>query len=350
MSALLGLLLLSSGMEVSVVPGVETKVPAGYIVSNLDPNLNSTANSQFYIPNFVPGFAVGLPNASISWSSGEGYAKIGYSVGPWEGFYGGIPHYAIGPQCCNFVEVTHTQQFTQASWGNHYYSRAGLGAPGINIMNFTSVYGNPPAPVGLRTDWNWTLRFSLNWSAPVLMNPENEWVAIGVAAVQYVPNVPGKLVYTLINLWMDMNSSSSVSSSAGGPRRAIFPPTLVVYHPIQVAAEGNQTFTINLSPYLDDTLAALGIQINTTSPPLITYVYLNVEGYNVRWNTTLYSFYLLAHSTPTTERLAGIGLVVPSAVLAAGLAAVLLLVMWRRRQAYSRPVLSLSSASISPST
>ncbi len=295
--------------------------PAGYLVSNLDPLLNSFQNSQIYIPNFVPGFAVGLPNFSIDWKTGDGYAKIGYSVGPWDRFWEGIPHLAVGPQCCNFVEVPHTQQFTQLSWGNHYYSRAGLGAPGINVQNYTATYGSPPAPVGLRTDWNWTVRFSLDWSKPELLNPSSEWGAIGIAVTQYVPNATGKLVYTLINFWMDPNSSASIHFSEGNLGGGISPPGLVVYHPIQMSREGNQTMTIDLSPYLIDTLKVLGLPTTKASSPLITYVYLNVEGYNFRWNTTLWSFYILtpvgAQQNPLRQALF---LSLPAAGLAVGLA------------------------------
>src|SRR5713226_4686722 len=139
---LLVLLLAGSSMNVVVTSGVVISAPAGYIVSNLDPALNSPNNNEIYGPNFVPGFEAGLTNTSIYWNSGRGYASLGYSVGPWaHEEVGSIPHFAVGSQCCNFQEVSHTQQFSRAEWGDHYYSRAGLGPPGIKRENYTAVWG-----------------------------------------------------------------------------------------------------------------------------------------------------------------------------------------------------------------
>jgi hypothetical protein len=281
-----------------VMPGVATNPPTGFVVSNLDPNLISPYNNEIFDPNFIPGFSVSLPNTSIDWRSGNGYAKIGYSIGPWSRVEFSIPHLAMGPQCCNFVEVPHTQQFRLPSWGDYYYVRAGLGPPGVNIENFTATFGGITSYVGLRTDWNWTARISLNWTTPVLFNPSNEWAAIGIAVTQVVPNAPDKLVYTLVNFWMDQNSSRSLHQFRDGILRSVSEVKLVTYHPIQLSGEGNKTITIQLSPYLSDTLHALNLSVDAPQPPVIAYVYLNVEGYNFRWNTTVWSYYLL---TPSPE-------------------------------------------------
>lgn len=271
-------------------------VPPGYVVSNLDPRFNSTYNNEIYDPNFLPGFDAGLTNTNVSWSSGSGYGNLAYSVGPWtheEG--GGIPHFAVGPQCCNFAEVPHTQQFRQIGWGDYYYVRAGLGSPGINVENYTAVFGGPTTYVGLRTDWDWKVRFSLKWGDPVTMNSSNEWGAIGIDTTQVVPGAPGELVYTLINLWMDPNSSSILAASSRDGRW-IGASNLVTYHPVQIVSGGNETITVDISPYLMDSLQALGVNQSQNQPPVIAYVYLNVEGYNFGWNTTLWSFQLM---TPT---------------------------------------------------
>ncbi len=318
-----------SSANVTVAPGVLNGVPKGYLVSNLDPALNSTYNNQIYDPNFVPGFEAGLTNTSIYWNSGNGYANLGYSVGPWAyEELGSIPHFAVGPQCCNFKEVPHTQQFSRAEWGDHYYSRAGLGPPGINMENYTAVWGAPTSYVGLRTDWDWTVQFSLSWKPPTMMNPANEWGAIGIAASQYVQGAPGTLVYTLINFWMDSNSSGNVSPFAGRIERSIGSPDVVVYHPVQVVGEGNQTITLDISPYLQDTIRVLGFRVVQSQPPVIPYVYLNVEGYNFAWNSTLWSFKLL---TPIISPVSGIPYVLVSGELVVAAAAVLLYCVMLRR-------------------
>jgi hypothetical protein len=148
--------------------------------------------------------------------------------------------------------------------------------------------------VGLRTDWNWSVQVSLDWKPPVMMNLGNEWGAIGIAITQYVPGAPGNLVYSLVNFWMDGNSSSTITPSTDGNGRRIVLPNLVVYHPIQITGVGNETITVNISPYLEDTLRVLGLLTVQTQPPVISYVYLNVEGYNFGWNTTLWSFRVIS--------------------------------------------------------
>ena len=303
------LILASSGLNATVTPGVIVQVPNGYVVSNLDPafNSNSTLNNEIYDPNFLPGFQAGLTNTSISWSSGNGYGSLDYSIGPWAHEQVGLPHFAVGPQCCNFNEVPHTQQFRRVDWGDYYYVKAGLGPPGINLENYTTDFTSP-VDVGLRTDWNWTVQISLNWKPPVMMNPGNEWGAIRIAVTQFVPNAPGNLVYTLLNFWMDTNSSSLITAFTDGTEREISPPNIAAYHPVQMTSSGNQTVMVNISPYLRDTLRVLGLQSALNRPPVISYVYLNVEGYNFGWSTTLWSFKVIAqpnNSLSTTAFLVG---------------------------------------------
>ena len=269
-------LLASSSMNVAITPGAHVDVPTGYVVSNID-------------PNFLPGFQAGLTNTFVSWSSGNGYGSLQYAVGPWKNEEVELPHFAVGPQCCNFMEVPHTQQFRLVDWGDYYDVKAGLGPPGVNVENYTTDFTSP-VDVGLRTDWNWTVQVALNWKGPVLMDPSNEWGAIRIAITQFVPNAPGNLVSTFLNFWMEKNSSSMITSSSDGISRDILRPNIVAYHPIQMTNTGNQTVTMNISPYLEDTLGALGLESVQNQPTVISYVYLNVEGYNFAWNTTLWSF------------------------------------------------------------
>jgi hypothetical protein len=311
LAALLALfLLVSPGLSVQVSSGVSRTTPPGYNLSNIDSNLNSSTNNEIYDANFIPGFQAGLTNTSVYWSSGPGRGDVGYWIGPWSRDESGLPHLAVGPQCCNFVEVNHTQQFRKPSWGDFYFVKAGLGPPGVNVQNFTSDF-RAPADVGLRTDWNWSVQFSLDWKAPSLLDPSNEWAAIGVAATQYVPSAPGNLVYSVVNFWMDRNSSSELTDYPDGTARLV-EPSVVVYHPIQLSTEGNQTITLDLSAYLADTMRTLGLSSSAGSA-VISYVYLNVEGYNLRWNSTLWSFKVM-YSSPAPSH--------PSNLLYIALAAV----------------------------
>jgi len=281
---------------VIVSPGVMLSPPSGFYAYNFAPTLNSLDNNEIYDPNFIPGFRVGLTNVSLVFSSGPGYARIGYSVGPWSYLQVALPHMAVGPQCCNFVEVPRTQQFRAVEWGDYYYVRAGFQSPAINVPNYTADF-TAPAYVGLRTDWHWVVSLSLDWKSPRLLNPKNEWASLGIVTTQYVPSAPKKLVYTVVNFWMDSNSTSVLSqmphtASGGivaGPREVIYPATQ-----LSQANDGNQTITLELTSYLQDTLNTLGFANATGGPAVISYVYLNIEGYNVQWNTTLYSFFVMS--------------------------------------------------------
>ncbi|MDV3278138.1 MAG: hypothetical protein LYZ69_06700 [Nitrososphaerales archaeon] len=313
---LLGYLLLSGAVYAYATPGATLTPPSGFQASNLDPNINSPLNNQIYDPNFIPGFEMGLQNVSIGWRTGNGYAKIGYSVGPWARSESTIPHLAVGPQCCNFFEVPHTQQFRLPAWGDYYYVRAGFGPPGVNVQNYTTNFG-VPAYVGLRTDWNWTVSLALNWTEPILLNRGNEWAAVGIVATQYVPSLPGKLAYTEVNFWMDPNSSSVVKPYPDGVSRAVSPPNLVTYHPLQLSQSGNLTVTLDMSAYLRDTLQSLGLTTQGSEPPVISYVYLNVEGYNVRWDSTLWWLGVMAPSQGGQAGAPGLLYVFAGAVVAA---------------------------------
>ena len=322
-------LLFSSISNVTVTPGVLLGTPNGYLVSNHDPLLNSTYNDQIYDANFLPGFSSGLTNTTVSWSSGIGYGNIQYSVGPWAyAETGSIPHLAVGPQCCNFVEVPHTQQYRRVEWGDYYYVRAGFASPGVNVENYTAVFGGQAVDVGLRTDRDWVVNFSADWGSPTLLRSSNEWGTIGIAVTQYVPNAPGNLVYTLMELWMDTNSSSRLVQSPDGVMRNVVSSNVVVYHPLQVTDLGNQTITLHMSPYLEDTLRTLGLQNPVNEPQVISYVYLDIEGYNFAWNTTLYSFQLM---TPLNGSSSLVSFLLPAGVAIIAVAAVVSFVYLSRR-------------------
>ncbi len=219
--------------------------PPGYYAYNLDPTLNSDDKGPIYDPNFIPGFSVGLTNISLHWSMGPHYGHIGYSVGPWKYLQVALPHLAVGPQCCNFKEIPRTQQYRAEDWGDYYYVKAGFLPPGVNVPNFTTDF-TAPAYVGLRTDWQWVVSVSLNWAMPRLLDPRNQWGALGIAATQYVPNAPNKLVYTVVNFWMDTNSSNVLAKGAKSSQdHMIASSHVVVYHPLQLsqAEIGNQTLT-----------------------------------------------------------------------------------------------------------
>ncbi|HZW55551.1 MAG TPA: hypothetical protein VFF30_04615 [Nitrososphaerales archaeon] len=293
-------------VSVSWQPGVSHGTPQGFSSYNIDPNLtNTTLNGLIFDPNFIPGFLVGLPNTSITFSTGQGFAKIGYSVGPWNRTYFQVPHLAVGPQNANFQEIPRTQAFRQPSWGDYYEVKAGFLPPAVNIANYNASFQlSQPIYVGLRTDWQWYVQLSLDWQQPRLLNNSNQWAAIGLVTTEYVPQAPTKLIYTVIDFWMDSNSSSFDASSiqqSGAANYSIvrISPTSVTYHPIQLPGSlGNITMNLNLTRYTGETLRLLGFSQNSTSnPPVLSYTFLSIEGYNFQWNGTLYSFFDMSNSS-----------------------------------------------------
>lgn len=307
--------------------------PPGYYAYNFYPTLNSTENGPIYDPNFIPGFEVGLTNTSLHWDTGPGYAHIGYSIGPWKHLQVELPHLAVGPQCCNFQEIPRTQQYRAKDWGDYYYVKAGFLPPGVNTPNFTTDF-SAPAYVGLRTDWQWVVSVSLDWSKPRLLNAANQWAAIGIAATQYVPNTPRKLVYTVVNFWMDDNSSNTLRKSVSPSEDYMVASSyVVIYHPLQLNDSGNQTVTLNLSPYLENTLRVLNFSASNSDSPVISYVYLNIEGYNMQWNTTLYSFFVMSDHAPSVAKPVGnwnLYYMIP--ILIAGVSAMVLYVRLRKKR------------------
>ena len=288
-------------IDAEVEPGISYQPPSGYLAYNLDPTLtNTTENGLIFDPNFIPGFQIGLPNTSISWSTGVGYGKIGYWIGPWDHIHQQVPHLAVGPQNSNFIEIPRTQQFRMPSWGDYYYVKAGFTYPGVNIPNYNASFAlKEPIYVGLRNDWQWIVRFSLDWKPPELLNHQNEWAAIGLVATQYVPSAPTKLIYTIVDFWMDANSSTFDKTNVINQENFSLirtGPTSATFHPIQLATTGNLTVSLNLTRYCQETLRLLGFSDSQPNPPVISYTFLNVEGYNMRWNGTLYSFFDLSNN------------------------------------------------------
>ncbi|MGA3405868.1 MAG: hypothetical protein ABSD49_09075 [Candidatus Bathyarchaeia archaeon] len=318
---------------VTVNNGISLHALPGYYTYNLDPTLTSSSVGPIYDPNFIPGFQVGLTNTSISWEMGEGYARIGYSVGPWEHLQVQLPHLAVGPQCCNFNEIPRTQQYRRPDWGDYNYVRAGFLPPAVNVANYTTDF-TAPAYVGLRTDWDWTVSVSLNWTTPSFFRNDNRWVALGLAATQYVPSAPKKLVYTVVNFWMDQNSSNVLNLS-DATAYAVVSSNVVVYHPTQISGTGNMTILVHLSPYLDDTLRILGLQTSQASPPVISYLYLNIEGYNFHWNGTIYSMFVMSNHAPNEESVGFLQVSIPIVSLAAALTVYMI---WRRARTLKRSV------------
>lgn len=289
------LVLLTMSTGISYQSGVTSKLPSGYTAYNIDQAFsNITLNGLVFDPNFIPGFKVGLPNTSISFDTGLGYANVGYWIGPWNETYYQVPHLAVGPQNSNFQEIPRTQQFRMPTWGDYNAVKAAFVSPAVNIPNYNASFLlTQPIYVGLRTDWNWQVQMSMDWNAPILLDQKNEWVAVGLAITEYVPNAPTKLIYTVVDFWMDKNSSTfgKVTSNQGSGNYSIvrIGTDAVTYHPIQLSTTGNVTVNINITRYTDETLRLLGYT-SQSQPPVLSYTFLDVEGYNFKWNGTLYSF------------------------------------------------------------
>ncbi|MHB8567366.1 MAG: hypothetical protein ACYC7D_01195 [Nitrososphaerales archaeon] len=299
--SLLLLIIASPSSSIAWQSGISNQPSNGYTSYNIDPTLsNASLNGLIFDPNFIPGFQSGLPNTSIYFSTGQDYANIGYSVGPWNETYYQVPHLAVGPQNSNFQEIPRTQQFRMLSWGDYYTVKAAFLPPAVNLSGYNASFQlTEPIYVGLRTDWQWQVQLSMNWHQPKLLDQGNQWAAIGLVTTEYVPSAPSKLVYTIIDFWMDENSSTFGSNPSSIDNYSIVrsSSTSVTYHPLQLAAVGNVTLNLNLTKYTDETLKFLGFPTIAGQPPVLSYTFLSVEGYNFQWNGTLYSFFDMTNSS-----------------------------------------------------
>ncbi len=260
-------------------------LPAARSTYNLDPAFADANNDLVWDPNFIPGFAV-TPGVHINWSDPVGGpGTIDYYVGPWaNATVAPYPHFTVGPQAFNFVEVPRTQGFRSPQWGDFETVRSGFLPCAVNLGNYTvnATQAIHPVYIGMPVAGvNWTLTVPLTWDAPEFptTGPVSGAFALGATlALPPLPGAPGaRLVYTNLILWDAGPIAPSIAPVVGGASGGDVGQGTFPLAPL-LGASTSRTVTVDLEAYLVATLKGLGLPVSSA---LLSYVYLEVSGYNV---------------------------------------------------------------------
>ena len=280
----------------AMLHSLPTPVPAGRTVYNLDPEFGSSQNDLVWDPNFLPGFN-GTPEVHVSWSAPQGGpGRLDYLVGPWaNSSVAAFPHFAAGPQAFNFVEVPRTQVYRSPLWGDYHYVSQGFLACAVNQGNLTvnATQALHPVYVGLPENGvDWTGRFTLDWSAPVPVGDAGGVGYVALSLTTALPPVAGavgaRLVYTQILLWA--NAAPVLGATATGAtltEGAIGTDRFAV--PFLTNETPTRTFSLDLSRYLSQTLADLGVD---PLGAVLSYVYFDVGGYNYHLRLGIHNLFV----------------------------------------------------------
>ncbi len=263
---------------------------------NLNPAFSELNNDLVWDPNFLPGFA-GTPSVHINWSAPQGGpGTIDYYVGPWaNASVAPYPHFSVGPQAFNFVEIPRTQVYRSPAWGDYDRVQQGFVPCAVNQGNLTvnASQAAHPVYVGMPEQGvDWKVEFTLGWTdpEPTAGLPISGRVALTTTTT--LPPLPGqsgaRLVYSQLVLWSDTPVAQSISEAPGGTTEGaigigVFPVAQLTSSTIE------RTFSIDLSPFLGATLTGLGL----ASPgALLSYVYLEVGGYNLHFRLHVDNLFL----------------------------------------------------------
>lgn len=290
-------------LPVLLLPPATNPLAAGSRVYNLDPAFTDANNDLVWDPNFIPGFN-GTPGVQINWSAPTGGpGSISYYVGPWTSpTTAAYPHFVVGPQAFNFVEVPRTQVYRSPAWGDYASVRQGFLPCAVNLGNYTvdPTQALHPVYIGMNESKGaWYVRLNLQWSAPLV---DTRYGADGkfelVTTTTLPPAAPGgypRLVYTELVLWnwgppgaaslLTTSLPKSASSDVAGD---------VAFNVTQLQPTTfRQSLWVPLSPYLTETLGRLGL---SASGALLSYVYVSTAGFNIAMHVALGGLWLMGPS------------------------------------------------------
>jgi hypothetical protein len=272
----------------------------GRTVYNLDTSFSAANNDLVWDPNTEPGFQA-TPNLHLNWSDPQGGpGTIDYYVGPWaNSSVAAYPHFGIGPQAFNFVEVPRTQVYRSPTWGDYGSVEQGFASCAVNQGNLTVSAAQAPNPiyVGMPEQGvDWQVQFTIDWT-PAVINaglPDSGRVALTTTTT--LPPLPGqvgaRLVYSQLVLWSSNTTAESITPAPAGTEQGsvgigVFPFDQLPSTPVE------RSYSVDLSPFIDATLAGLELE---SPDALLSYVYLEVDGYNVHLRLDLRDLYLTGPS------------------------------------------------------
>ncbi|HZY91732.1 MAG TPA: hypothetical protein VFG07_03020 [Thermoplasmata archaeon] len=273
-------------------------------VYNLAPTFRDAHNDEIWDPNFLPGFN-GTPGVHINWSDPfGGPGVLSYYVGPWtNGSVAAYPHFGVGPQAFNFVEVPRTQVFRSPEWGDYQNVRQGFQACAVNLGNYTV---NPtqalhPVYIGMPEDGvDWSVQLALHWNLPVVTAGLPVDARFELVTTTTLPalsaNTTPRLVYTEFVLWSAASSIALASRSLPQSEPAASDVAGDVSFTLDSlpSASVDRTYVIPISSYLDQTFNRLGL---SPEGALLSYVYLSAAGYNVHLSTSISGLWLESPSS-----------------------------------------------------
>ena len=268
-------------------------------VYNLAPAFGDPRNDEIWDPNFIPGFN-GTPGVSINWSAPlGGPGVLSYYVGPWaNGSVASYPHFVVGPQAFNFVEVPRTQVFRSPHWGDYEQVRQGFLSCAVNLGNYTvnTSAALHPIYIGMpESGVDWSVRLSIHWN-PAVQTPgvpaDARFELVTTTTLPALgPYSYPRLVYTEMVLW---STDGLVTALGGGAAPAVHPASDVA---------GDSTFTLDqlpnaavdrsydvpVSTFISSTLSSLGLPAGGA---LLSYVYLSAAGYNTHISASINGLWL----------------------------------------------------------
>ncbi len=267
---------------------------------NVDPFFLRSNNDQVWDPNFLPGFP-SEPEARILWQDPTGGpAQLSYLVGPLATAPNAseVPHFAVGPQTFNFVEVPRTQVFRSPSWGDYHYVQEGFLPCAVNAGNVTpnATQALHPLYLGMpETGVDWQLQVGLRWvgAEPLLGLPYEGSLAIDLTTTLPATSSDAypSLVYTDLILWQGASSGSSslVRAGAVSTNSTRGGTVSFVVDDLSASVPEARSYVLDLTNYLGWTLGRLGLD---PSGALLSYTYLSATGYNVQVQASLSSWSL----------------------------------------------------------
>jgi hypothetical protein len=272
----------------------------GRSVYNLDPSFAAVNNDLVWDPNTEPGFAA-TPNLHLNWSDPTGGpGTVDYYVGPWaNASVASAPHFGIGPQAFNFVEVPRTQVYRSPTWGDYQNVEQGFESCVVNQGNRTVTAAEAPNPVFVGMPENgvdWRASFTLDWTPANATPGLPDSARVALTTTTALPPLPGqigaRLVYSQIVLWSSAPTSESITPAAPGTEQGsiglgVFPLDQLPPNDVQ------RSYSIDLSPILAATLSGLALDGRDA---LLSYVYLEADGYNVHLHFDVRDLYLTGPS------------------------------------------------------
>jgi hypothetical protein len=288
-----GALTLLAAYAMTVSPG--SHLAGGVATYNLDPAFTDENNDLVWDPNFLPALNA-TPNVALQWTDPTGGpGTIDYAIGPWaNNSSASLPHFSVGPQAFNFVEVPRTQAYRSPVWGDYAEVHQGFLACAVNQGNLTvtPTAALHPVYVGMPEGGvDWSVQLDLDWEGPQPLAPGGAGL-VALTMTTALPPLPGsngsRLAYTQLILWSAQTPTLGPAPLPNANTEGSIGSDVFALDSLS-SLSTHRSYSIDLSGYLADTVAALA---GGARGGLLSYVYLEVDGYNWHVHLAIDDLYL----------------------------------------------------------